>query len=79
MGGYSEDQIQLENDKAFCIDGLDGYWYLYEIGFTHSEKKGTICKQGRDLNYVKQNHFVPRWGEPTTTDKTISSQENPHN
>ena len=77
MGTYTEDQIQLENDKAFCIDGLDGNWYLYEIGFTHSQKKGTIGQKGRDLNYVKQNHFVPRWGDPTTTDKTVCSEKTP--
>lgn len=75
MTSYTEEQIKLENDKAFCIDGLDGYWYLYEIGFTHSVRKGTISQNGRDLEYVKQNHFVPRWGEPTTTDKTICSEK----
>ena len=67
---YKIEQIMLENDKAFCIDGLDGYYYCYEIGITHSARKATIAKT-YDLEYVKEKHFVPRWENPTTTDKTI--------
>lgn len=70
MSSYTLDQIMLENEKAFCIDGLDGNYYCYEIGSTHSVRKATIGKS-RDLQYVKEKHFVPRWGEPTTKDMTI--------
>ena len=67
---YKIEQIVLENDKAFCIDGLDGYYYCYEIGVTHSTRKATIVKT-YGLGYTKEKHFIPRWGNPTITDKTI--------
>ena len=66
---YKIDQIVLENDKAFCIDGLDGCYYCYEIGATHSTRKATISKT-YGLEYTKEKHFLPRWGNPIITDKT---------
>lgn len=67
---YKVEQIVLENKKAFCIDGLDGYYYCYEIGATHSTRKATISKT-YGLEHTKENHFVRRWGIPDITDKTI--------
>ena len=68
---YKIEQIMLENDKAFCIDGLDGYYYCYEIGATHSTRKATISKT-YGLEYIKEKHFLPRWGNPNITDKTTN-------
>ena len=69
MSGYKLEQIVLENKKGFYIDGLDGYYYCYTIGFTHSERAATISKSC-GLQYTKDNHFIPRFGEPTITDFT---------
>lgn len=66
---YKLDQIMLENEKAFCILIEKGWYECYEIGVTHSVRKATIS--GKDLQYVKDKHFVPRWGNPSTTDKTV--------
>ena len=68
---YKLDQIVLENEKAFCIITDKGWYECYEIGVTHSVRKATIS--GKDLQYVKDNHFVPRWGNPNITDKTVSN------
>ena len=59
----------LENENAFCILTEKGWYECYEIGITHSVRKATIS--GKDLEYVKAKHFVPRWGNPNITDKTI--------
>ena len=69
MSGYKLEQIVLENKKGFCIVGLDGFYYCYKIGFTHSERAATISKS-YGLQYVKDNHFIPRFGDPTITDFT---------
>ena len=66
---YKIEQIVLENEKAFCIETEKGWFECYEIGATHSVRKATIS--GRGLDYVKEKHFVPRWGQPTLTDKTL--------
>ena len=67
---YKIEQIVLENKKAFCIEVKRGWFECYEIGATHSVRKATIS--GQDLHHVKEKHFIPRWGQPTITDKTVS-------
>ena len=69
MSSYKLEQIVLENKKGFCIDGLDGFYYCYKIGVTHSVLISTISKS-YGLQYTKDNHFIPKFGEPSITDFT---------
>lgn len=67
---YKLDQIVLENEKAFCIALDSRHFECYEIGVTHSVRKAQIITD-HGIEYVKKHHFLPRWGEPTITDKSV--------
>lgn len=56
---YSLDDIILENSKAFVLCD-DKFYYIYEIGFTHSTKKHTISKS-YGMEYLT-NRFTVLYG-----------------
>lgn len=66
--------IVLENEKAYCID--DGKnWRCFEITTSHyAERKATIGKTCRTLEQVRDEVFIPRWGNPSITDMTVGKQ-----
>lgn len=65
---YRIEDIVLENKKGFVIKVAPNEYHMYEIGVTHSVRCGRFSQT--TIDKVKQNWFVPRFGEPTITDKS---------
>lgn len=65
---YKIEQIVLENSNGFVISvGVDSY-EMYEIGITHSTRCGRYSQC--TIEYIKNNWFIPKFGNPDITDKS---------
>lgn len=65
---YKIEQIVLENEKGFVIEVSKDSYEMYEIGVTHSTRCGRFSQT--TVAKIKKNWFVPKFGEPTITDKS---------